>query len=70
MPQEAYSLDVKYFYNPESFIVGNKAKIILHPTLELGESKDCQRVSLQLLKNIRIKVEMEDSENIRSAMTL
>ena len=62
VPQEKYSLDMKYFYNPESFIVGTKPKIILHPRLELIAHKEGpQKMSLKLLRDIRIKIEMEDN---------
>jgi hypothetical protein len=33
---ESYSFDVGLIYNHESFIVGKKAKVVLHPTLKLG----------------------------------
>ena len=35
VPEENYSLDVFCIYNQETFIVGNKAKIIMHPRLSI-----------------------------------
>jgi len=35
IPAEEYTLKVQCFYNKESFIVGDKAKIVLSPRLYL-----------------------------------
>lgn len=35
VPKEEYKLKVGYIYGGESFLVGNKAKVILHPRLSL-----------------------------------
>ena len=72
VPAERYNLTLSYFYNPEAFIVGNKAKIVLNPRLTLvtSQKEEPQPMSHKLLKNIRIKVEVVDNEDIKSTITL
>jgi hypothetical protein len=50
-------------YNHESFIVGNKSKVILHPVLKLGSEK----VSLENMKNIRVTANLVNNQNIKSS---
>ena len=50
-------------YNHESFIVGKKSKVILHPVLKLGSEK----VSLENMKNIRVTVNLVNNQNIKSS---
>ena len=39
IPAEDYGLDVFCIYNQETFIVGNKAKVILHPRLSIRSDR-------------------------------
>jgi hypothetical protein len=36
--QENYQFNASYIYNTESFIVGKKCKVIIHPVLKLGNT--------------------------------
>ena len=51
-------------YNSESFIVGKKAKVILHPVLKLGQEK----ISVQNLSNVSIKVDLNNNLNVKSSI--
>ena len=62
---ESYSLDLGYIYNAESFVVGQKAKIVLHGRLKLGN----KQFSITKLKNTKIKVNLTNSQNIKSLYT-
>jgi hypothetical protein len=53
---------VEYIYNAESFAVGQKAKILLHSRLLLGD----RNFSVSKLKNTKIKVTLTNSQNIKS----
>lgn len=63
---ENYTFNIDYIYHSESFVVGNKAKIILHPTLKLLE----ENVSLERMKNITIKVMTNNNQDIVSTVVL
>lgn len=50
-------------YNHESFIVGKKSKIILHPVLKLGG----QKISLLNMQNITLTANLVNNQNIKSS---
>lgn len=62
---EAYNWSIGYIYNSESFIVGTKAKVVIHPRLSLyGEP-----LPLNLLKDTKISVGMTNSQGIKSFLS-
>ena len=63
LEQESYSFDVGLIYNHESFIVGKKSKIILHPVLSLGRNN----VSVQNMENIKVTAHLVNNQNIKSS---
>lgn len=52
IPAESYSWNIGYIYGYESFIVGNKAKIAIHPRLKLQD--EC--IGLKILTKSKITV--------------
>ena len=66
VPMEDYRLEVGYIYGSESFIVGNKAKIILHPRLYLQANS--MKVDLGLVKDVKITVDMENNQGIKNTL--
>ena len=66
VPVEDYRLEVGYIYGSESFIVGNKAKIILHPRLYLQANS--MKVDLGLVKDVKITVDMENNQGIKNTL--
>lgn len=58
VPAEEYNMTIGYIFGSESFIVGHKGKIVLHPRLYLETEDEEIQVSLALLKDIKVKVEM------------
>ena len=60
--EEKYTFNVSYIYNPESFIVGRKAKIILHGRLSIKNYP----MSLELLRNTKVKVIVTNFQQIQS----
>ena len=67
VPQESYNFRVGYIYGSESFIVGNKTKIILHPRLTLGSNNNV-KMNLELLEDVKITVDMVNNQNIKSSL--
>lgn len=63
LEQESYSFEVGLIYNHESFIVGKKSKIILHPVLSLGRNN----VSVQNMENIKVTAHLVNNQNIKSS---
>lgn len=63
LSQEQYLFDVGLIYNHESFIVGKKSKVVLHPVLKLGNSK----VSVENMENIRVSANLVNNQNIKSS---
>lgn len=61
--EERYNFNVSYIYNPESFIVGRKTKIILHGRLSIKNYP----MSLELLKNTKVKVIVTNFQRIKTA---
>lgn len=57
---EQYKFDVGYLFNTESFLVGKKAKIILHGRLSMNDSP----MSLQLLNSTKATVNITNHQNI------
>ena len=60
IPPEEYSFNISCIYNQETFVVGNKAKVIMVPKLFIRTHSDRgnnEPISLKLLKNVKIKVE-------------
>jgi hypothetical protein len=60
--EEKYKFDVGYIYNTESFIVGRKAKIILHGRLSMNGKS----MNLQLLKNTKVTVTVTNNQDIKT----
>lgn len=54
---------MSYIYNAESFIVGRKAKVVLHGRLLIGN----RPMSLTLLRNIKVRVILTNSQQIKIA---
>lgn len=52
-----------YIYNSESFIVGRKAKIILHGRLSMND----KTMSLELLKNVKATVTVTNNQDIKTS---
>lgn len=67
VPRESYYLDISYIYNNESFIVGSKAKILLHPHLRMPFDAEVD-VSFKLLEKTRIVVTLTNNLGIRSSI--
>ena len=67
VPSEEYSFKVGYIYGDESFIVGNKTKVILHPRLYLQADEE-MKINLKLLKEVKISVELLNNQNIKSTL--
>ena len=67
VPDESYNFNIGYIYGSESFIVGNKTKIVLHPRLTLGPKKNL-KMNLDLLEDVKIMVEMVNNQNIKSSL--
>jgi hypothetical protein len=63
LDQEIYSFEVGLIYNHESFIVGKKSKIILHPVLKLGG----KNISLLNMQNIKVTANLVNNQNIKSS---
>ena len=62
--EERYSLDCQFFLLPESFIMGNKASILIRPQLRINEKK----ADLSLLENVRCVIYTSNyTEDIPSA---
>ncbi len=61
--EEQYSFNVSYIYNAESFAVGRKAKVVLHGRLSINNTL----MSLALLHNIKVRVILTSSEQIKIA---
>ena len=57
-----YDFDVGYIYGPESFIVGNKSKIILHPRLTINN----HNVSVKLLKKVTITTTLLNNMGLKN----
>ena len=66
VPMESYEFKVGYIYGSESFISGNKAKIVLHPRLKISNTDS--EVSLKLLKKARVRVELVNNLNIKNSL--
>ena len=58
---EEYNLNIGYLYSPESFIVGNKARVALHPRLTLAYDTE-KKVSLKLLDKVSISVSLKNAQ--------
>ena len=67
VPNESYSFNVGYIYGSESFIVGNKTKIMLHPRLTLGSNSNV-KMNLELLEDVKITVDMLNNQDIKSSL--
>jgi hypothetical protein len=65
VPAEQYVMRIGYIFGSESFIAGNKAKVILYPRLCL-ETREKLQVSISLLEDIKIKVDMVNNQDIKS----
>jgi hypothetical protein len=59
---EQFRFACDYLYHSESFIVGNKARIVLHPALKLNE----ETTSLSRLQKVSITVAAVNNQNISS----
>lgn len=57
-----FTFECDYLYHSESFIVGNKAKIILRPILKLNDT----RANLSRLQNVSISISSVNNQNITS----
>ena len=62
VPAEEYNMTIGYIFGSESFIVGHKGKIVLHPRLYLETEEEEIQVSLALLKDIKVKVAMPQNQ--------
>lgn len=67
VPRESYYLHINYIYNNESFIVGSKAKILLHPRLKLPFDTEVD-VSFKLLEKVKILVTLTNNLGIKSTI--
>ncbi len=63
---EQFNFTCDYLYHSESFIVGNKARIVLHPTLKLNE----KTTSLSRLQKVSITVAAINNQNISSTQVI
>lgn len=63
--RESYRLEVGYIYGSESFLVGNKARVVLHPRLFMEHSKST-RPSLKLLEKVKVSVTTRNNKGISS----
>ena len=68
VPMEEYKLRVGYIYGAESFLVGTKAKVILHPMLSLSSNR-ANTVSLGLLSKTKITVQMMNAQGTPTSLT-
>lgn len=64
--REQFIFTCDYLYHSESFIVGNKARIILHPTLKLNE----KTTSLSRLQKVSITISAVNNQNISSTQVI
>jgi hypothetical protein len=60
---EGYSFECEYLYHTETFIVGNKAKVIIHPVLKLNGD----HASPSRIRNLSINVSSINNQNISSS---
>ncbi len=64
VPRVQYNLHIDFLYHSESFLVGKKARIILHPRLKMEE----EPISLKLLQNSEITVTLINNQKIKSEL--
>jgi hypothetical protein len=63
---EQFIFTCDYLYHSESFIVGNKARIILHPTLKLND----KLTTLARLQKVSITISSTNNQDILSTQVI
>lgn len=63
---EQFRFTCDYLYHSESFVVGNKARIVLHPALKLNE----ESTSLTRLQRVSITISAVNNQGISSTQVI